>query len=133
MTAISYIAKRKLAPGHVAGNSYAFDIEMQRIDPGAKFERTRHKAVGGNTETWLLSIEEQVDLATDLLDIADPRLAYMREFLQSVADGSAFMLDFDGTVAAPVSPQPYDMDSDAYKEARTGTRFIAFALTVRAL
>jgi len=133
MTSINYIAKRELASGHVAGNSYSFDIGMQVIDRNGKQIRTRHKSIGGQSETWLQNIERYYDLQTEPIDLADVRLGYMREFIDSVADGTAFNLDFDGTVAVPVSPAPYEIESDSHKESRLGPRLIQFSFKVRKL
>lgn len=133
MASITYTAKRKLASGHSANSVYAFDIGLAAQDYSTKQNRTRHKSIGGQSETWLQSIDEFYDVKAEPLDISDARLAYMREFLASVADGSEFTIDFDGTVAAPVSPISFELDSDGYKESRSSVRYLSHSFKVRAV
>ncbi|MDB6061570.1 MAG: hypothetical protein JWM78_1673 [Verrucomicrobiaceae bacterium] len=133
MTAIIYEASRALASGHTSGISYSFDIGLQALDRSDKQLRTRHKSIGGQSETWLQNIEIYYDIVTEPLDLADVRINYMREFLASTADGSEFQLDFDGTAAVPVSALSYELDSDTHKESRQGVRYLQFSFRVRKL
>lgn len=131
MASITYTATREIASGHAANSLYAFDIGLETQDRSSKHTRTRHKSIGGQTETWLQSIDTFFDVKVEPVEISDARLGYMREFLASVADGSQFLIDFDGTVAAAVNPQSFELESDNYKESRLGPRYIQMAFKVR--
>lgn len=133
MASIAYTAKRKLVSGHTASTVYSFDIGLERLDASSKFTRTKHFSISGISETWLQKIDDFYELTTEPIDLSSSLIGYMREFLASVADGSAFVIDFDGTVAVPVSPNSYELDSDTYKEHRSGVRYISFPFKIRAV
>lgn len=132
MAAITYTATREIVSGHLSGEPYSFDVGLDEQDRSSKHVRTRHRAIGGQSETWLQNIDTFYDLKTEPIEISDLRLGYLREFLASVADGSVFTIDFDGTVAVPVAVLNFELDSDSYKERRMGVRYIQFSFKVRA-
>lgn len=138
MAVISYTARRNLASGHVAGTDYDIEIDLAKRDRSSKVERTQHRSLSGVGETYLQRIDKIVELLSDWMDEyevtdeAQPtKLDCFREFLDSVAGGEEFYIDFEGTIAEPVAPVLFELDSPDYREQRDGKRNISIPFAVR--
>ena len=133
MTAITYVASRNIASGHAVGTTYAIDIDMSAIDRDPKTVRTRHQALSGIAETLFNRVDVSWNFVIAALDMDDVRLAYMREFIDSVSAGESFQIDPYGTVAAPVKVLTCELTSESHKESRQGHRSLFFPFSVRVL
>ena len=112
MSAITYTAKRYLAPGHVFDTQYSIDVKMQSInDDEEKHLKKAHRSISGKTETWLQRIDRYVTFKTVPIDESTNLYFSMREFLSSVAGGESFVIDSFGSVASPNNPQTYILES----------------------
>ena len=133
MTAIAYNSTRSLLSGHAVNDAQAIDIDMVSIDRERKRNATRHQSLSGLPETWLKNIDERWYFTTDFLDMTGTDLQSVREFLDSCAAGEQFTIDPYGSVAAPDSPIICELDSDSYREKRTGARWMQVSFSVRVL
>lgn len=106
MTAVTYIAKREIASGHVLDGSYSLDLKVTEMTPRRK--------VGRVVKTPLAGVGAEVirrfglwEYAVTLAPVTGTPLAYLREFVASVEDQS-FTFDPYGSVAVPgTTPPPF--------------------------
>lgn len=130
MAAITYTARRSLVPGHVEGEEYSLEVAMSAIDPTTDAERDDHVALDGTTESLLTRIDKLWRFRT--IPLEEPVAAQMREFLDSVLGGEAFVIDPYGTIADPIQPLTVKLASKRYGDDRHGTVFLyRFSFDVR--
>ncbi len=131
MAAITYTAKRKLMAGHSANVDYSFDIGLTRRDITTNAKRTESISISGKSEVWLQRIEYKWNITFIDVDESAGGMDQIREFISSVYDGTEFLIDFEGTVAVPVSPIAVKMESDRVTESRSAVTYVGASFVVR--
>ena len=131
MTAIHYTAKRTIAAGHTVDTLYGIDVGMFVVDDASAVERSRHRSISGASETWLHRIDKYITFQTIPIAETDPLLAYIEEFIDSVAAGESFGVDKWGSVAVPSSVQTCELESTKINPTRVqGARYISYQFKV---
>lgn len=85
---IEYIARRSLAPGHIAGQTYTLDLEVSEAVPNVADVREDARSAGGAIE----SVFERTDTywTIDTAPFSGDRVFQVREFLDSIESGETF-------------------------------------------
>lgn len=106
MGALSYIATRSLAPGHIELEEYSLEIGLTDATRSRDVRKTVHRAANGNTETVYEGAE--TTWALEFEPTAGADLLQLIEFLDSTASGETFTVWIYGTEAAPISARRSD-------------------------
>ncbi len=116
MAFAEYIARRRLAAGHVVGVVYTLPMTLVAADRSFSLLREQPESLDGASET--LYFGEKIVWQIRTIPYANPIADQFREFLASVADGQVFQFDPYGTVAQSVSEMSVVLEGN-YSEART--------------
>lgn len=115
MAFAEYIARRRLAPGHVVGTVYGLQLTLVGADRSVAVLREQPEALDGSSET--LYFGEKVSWQIRTIPYSEPIAGLVREFLASVSDGQVFLFDLYGNGAGSVQEISVTLDG-AYSEAR---------------
>ena len=131
MTAITYTAKRSVIAGHTAGTDYSIDVVLEQADKSVRPVVDQQRSISGAQETLL----HRVDVTWQIVigSINNAGLPAMREFLDSVYAGEAFIIDIYGSVATADSPINVEA-TPGYQERRVnGTNWYVVPMTLRVI
>lgn len=90
---ITYTARRRIASGHTAGNSYDLDLYAARLVPNFNTQRAVNRGNEGDQEVSFFYSDEEWAIQTDHMD-ASTRDIFM-EFFASHLAGEYFTFDPD--------------------------------------
>lgn len=131
MASVTYTAKRSLLPGVVANDEVTFDFFVDGLDRRTQPKTTSSRSLSGKQEShrdrtdivWSVSFSPQLE--------AD--FGQIRQFLDSVDGGEAFIFDPYGTAAAPISPLSCVLDKpeSGYNERRVLVDYLTTSTKVR--
>jgi len=128
MPAFTYTAKRSLIVGHVIDTVYSIDINARSITRSPGVKSVTKRSLGGQAETTVQ--RREVTWSLVLVDIVNSDLPSIREFLDSVDGGEAFVFDPYGTVATPDNPISVKA-KPGYSESRQGfSEYFVIGLSV---
>lgn len=116
MTAVTYIAKRSLIPGHSANTSYSMNLPVVSLPISRNVSNERQEAIDGTRETIRFYACEIWDIT--LAVMYGTAAAQVKEFLDSVEDGETFTFDPYGSANTPVNPMSAEIDSKGYQSNR---------------
>jgi len=91
MSTIIYTAERKLAAGHIAGQSYYLDFTVSQLDDESREISKTTLSMGGSSQSIIERIEERSVITTTFIHYND--IGAWREFQFSVAGRAAIILD----------------------------------------
>jgi hypothetical protein len=119
----TYVAKRELAPGHVADDSYTIPLTLTQegFESIGKDLKETPKSISGAVEVLYFGREKI--WAITLEPVSDEESLLLREFIESTADGQTFSFDPYGTEAAPRRVLSVKRNDEGAKETnflRTG-------------
>lgn len=104
MTAITYVAKRRIASDHTVDTEYTLDVGMQEITPRDQPVGEQSVSQGGRMETVLDRVETVWQFTTTELETDTTEADHMREFIASAMDGQTLTIDPYGTSGSPDNP-----------------------------
>lgn len=116
MTAVTYVAKRSLVAGHVVNNTYSINIPVVSMPTNRTPSKEVQQSLALVRETIYFGASETYAVQTAALTPA--QVIAVKEFLDSVEDGSTFTFDPYGSVNTPVSPLTAEIDSNGYPGER---------------
>lgn len=116
MTAVTYTAKRSLVAGHVAGSSYTIDIPVVSMPINRVPNKRIQESLSLVRETIYLSTHETWEVQTALLN--QSKTEAVKEFLDSVEDGTVFSFDPYGRANTPHNPLTAEIESSGYSQTR---------------
>lgn len=135
MTAVTYIAKRSIVAGHVVNNSYSINIPVVSMPVSRQPKKNMNESLSMVRETIYHGAAELWEIQTPLL--TSSQTLAMKEFLDSVEDGSAFTFDAYGSVNTPVNQVSAEIESTGYPMQREprgqggSNDYFRFSFTVR--
>lgn len=116
MTAVTYIAKRSIVAGHVVNNSYSINIPVVSMPVSRQPKKTMNESLSLLRETIYHGSSEMWNIQTALL--TPSQTLSIKEFLDSVEDGSSFTFDAYGNVNTPVNQVTAEIESTGYSMER---------------
>ncbi len=134
MAAITYTAKRSLMDGHVAGQSYEFEVLLSDWTPDSDPETSSSTSLSGRKFTTLHRIEKSfsaqtipVDKLGDEAELANQ----IAEWRDSVAAGEAFTIDPLGTLGD--DPLEVELDGKVRESLYNSVGYYTYSFKVRRL
>lgn len=112
MTAVTYIAKRRIISTHAIGETYGLDLNAQEVMPSIKKNESSQESLSGATETFLYYLKEAFDVTLEPL--REWQLDLVLEFLHSVAGKETFTFDAYGSQVAANHSLSVILTSDPY-------------------
>mgnify|MGYP001128290258 CR=1 FL=1 len=137
MAAVTYVARRGLAPAHSAGTAYTFPLSISDLQrPQQSDLKYESKSISGQVETLYFGEERIWTVTLAPVRIADAAILY--EFLRSTGDGQDFTFDPYGTTVTSVQPLTVKRSDNGFSESvfqRLGqgglTDWVQFGFSVR--
>lgn len=114
------------------GVSYDLYTGAFQHDPASVSERIDQVAIDGTTESIYSRTDEVITVTTTTIKLADLLALGWPEFFASVADGSPFDLDVDGSQGSPVNPQTVILVGSPSRQRATWDS-VRYSFTVRVL
>lgn len=101
MAAVTYVARRALAPSHSAGDTFSIAISIIDLAyPDGGDLKEQQQSISGDVEIqWLGEVRIW---SVTLAPVRYSEAAILFEFLRSTSDGQTFTFDPFGTVGSPV-------------------------------
>lgn len=94
---ITFVARRSLIQGHVAGNEYLLEIDTTALVRSNRTEKSVQRAIGGATETIYFRTDKE--WAVTFAPVRGAALAAVVEFLDSTERGETFRMTLPGDLA----------------------------------
>lgn len=111
MTIFVYTATESLASGHVLGNSYTVDFDVQTAPRKSAVTREVSRSLSGKTETLIHRVDRSFDIT--FAPVNGARRAALYELLDSIMDGQTVLVYLYGSEANPL---PMICESDSYSD-----------------
>ena len=112
----TYLATESIAPGHVLNAQYTIRFQVQRADQSTEILKREPRAMAGNKETLHFGRIRRWSIT--LAPFPAEELPYYEEFMDSTADGQAFILDPYGSELAPGKPMTVDREDTGHSPSR---------------
>jgi hypothetical protein len=103
-----------VSPAFVTGTEYTVTFTASTITKSHGIIRSQSRSLGGQSETLKHRDEEFYDITTGVIETVD--LPAVRNFLDSVMDGSTFNIDINSD--SPLDLLSAEMESVSYAESR---------------
>lgn len=110
---ITYIARRSLISGHVAGNAYTLSIGTTAVQKSRKARKSAQRALSGATETFYFGADDEWSVTFE--PVRGAQRDALVEFLNSTESGDTFSADVRGL--APLPPVNVRRADDGYQES----------------
>lgn len=136
MAAFIYTALRELAPGHIAGQAYQFDLRLQDLTFEKYVEKEVQKTLSGRVGALRSASGINYSLTSEPIKL--DAMANIFEFMASCDSNELFQFDPYGTLSVPRAPVLGYLDTDAFgfnRFSRLGqgghNDFITFSLKIK--
>lgn len=116
MTAVTYIARRSIIPGHSINVSYSIDLNVIDMPIDREPNVTVQKTLDGQEEAIRFHAAEFYNVVLSVHSAG--QIAAIKEFLDSVEAKEIFTFDPYGSANTPVAPISVTMDSNGYQLQR---------------
>jgi hypothetical protein len=110
---ITYVARRSLIAGHVAGTEYTLAIDSTTRDRSRRTEKVQQKSLSGRIETLWYYGERHWSVA--FVPVRGNDVLALQEFLDSTESGESFTMTLLGETQPPVGVKRVD---EGYQWAR---------------
>lgn len=130
MPVITYVAQRSIKAGHSASTQYQLELELQAFPQTTRAKKFTADSLDDTRASYLYKLAKEYNVITDFLSYASLLADYV-EFIDSVANGETFQIDFTGTIASPGTDVDMVLLSDSWTFTRQGNLYFTLAFHCR--
>lgn len=116
MSYIEYVATESIMVGHVASVTYGMACQLTKADRRVETLKSSQRSLSGRRETLYFGKIATWDIT--FFPVPNEEADWIREFLDSTADGQVFTLDPYGTRDSPVMAMAVTREDAGYTERR---------------